>query len=197
MIISRTPKTGRKKEGLQVTGSIANSSCCCCPTSGTRDNIPYWATDIDKRHSDQAYTEFDLEGPTQQLLVFFCLNSPVSFVQHVIRPWYVPLLILRVHFYRQERAQWWFPKALMCALGKRSLVHYVQRARKVGWGGVQLIRWEGGGWAADNSMAISQAGSVQLIDPPNCIPHCLTVSLPHILSCTSPIKSSWHHNSAP
>ena len=41
MIISRTPKTGRKKEGLQVTGSIANSSCCCCPTSGTGDNIPY------------------------------------------------------------------------------------------------------------------------------------------------------------
>ena len=111
----------------------------------------------------------------------------------MIRPWYVPLLILRVHFYRQERAQWWFPKALKCALGKRSLVHYVQRARKVGWGGVQLIRWEGGGWAADNSMAISQAGSVQLIDPPNCIPHCLTVSLPHILSCTSPIPSSWQH----
>ena len=79
--------------------------------------------------------------------------------------------------------------------GQTLVVHYVQRARKVGWGGVQLIRWEGGGWAADNSMAISQAGSVQLIDPPNCIPHCLTVSLPHILSCTSPIPSSWHHNS--
>ena len=119
MIITRTPKTGREKEGLQVTGSIANSSCCCCPTSGTGDNIPYWATDIDKRRSDQAHTEFDLEGPTQQLLVFFCLNSPISFVQHVISPWYVSLLKLRVHFYRQERAQ--FPKALMCALGKRSL----------------------------------------------------------------------------
>ena len=81
--------------------------------------------------------------------------------------------------------------------GQTLVVHYVQRARKVGWGGVQLIRWEGGGWAADNSMAISQAGSLQLIDPPNCIPHYLTVSLPHILSCTSPIPSSWHHNSAP
>ena len=87
-----------------------------------------------------------------------------------------------------------FPK-LSCVHWQTFVVHYVLRARKVGRGGVQLIRWEGGGWAADNSMAISQAGSVQLIDPPNCIPHCLTVSLPHILSCTSPIPSSWHHNS--
>ena len=30
--------------------------------------------------------------------------------------------------------------------GQTFVVHYVQRARKLGQGGVQLIRWEGGGW---------------------------------------------------
>ena len=157
----------------------------------------YWATDIDKRRSDQAHTEFDLEGSTQQLLVFFLFKFSHFFCSTCDTSMICSSSHIEGAFLSARESSMVISQSSHVRTGQTFVVHYVQRARKVGRGGVQLIRWEGGGWAADNSMAISQAGSLQLIDPPNCIPHCLTVSLSHILSCTFPIPSSWHHNSAP